>query len=168
MVADRRNFIKAFGGLPLAYYFGSDPVFAQSKLKSPNVLCVYTPHGAQHNHWLPEGNQTNFKLATSLAPLDPYRDDLNIFWGLRNASADSGRDTHVAGMAASFSTNGKNDMPSFDTIMGDYYKQQSNVIRACVQSEAFPGAASTPSPKRFWFSRDSDGAPIPKIGRAHV
>jgi hypothetical protein len=49
---------------------------------------VFFPNGAIMPSWKPTGTGTDYQLSETLKPLDPYRDDLNIFSGL---AQDNGR-----------------------------------------------------------------------------
>jgi len=49
---------------------------------------LYVPNGVNLETWRPTGDETNFQLGTTLAPLEPYRDSLLVLEGL---TLDGGR-----------------------------------------------------------------------------
>jgi hypothetical protein len=64
--------------------------------------CIYFPHGAIMSKWTP-GDSTELELSDILAPLEPYRGQINVISGLEHAQAyGSGATANHNRSAASF------------------------------------------------------------------
>jgi hypothetical protein len=64
------------------------------------LLIVHYPHGVVDDTWNPTGGETDFKLSSSLAPLERYRDRMVIIRGLTNAPDRSKADFHDRAVAS--------------------------------------------------------------------
>lgn len=53
---------------------------------------VYVPNGVNNAHWWPTGAGRDFRLAGSLAPLDPWRADLQVVKGFAHLKANANGD----------------------------------------------------------------------------
>lgn len=53
---------------------------------------VFFPNGAIPAHWWPEGGETNFRLNSTLLPLEPLRRHVQVLGGLEHANANGGKD----------------------------------------------------------------------------
>jgi hypothetical protein len=51
---------------------------AAGDLPRSRLACIYVPHGAVANRWMPAGSDTALALSPTLAALAPYRDRLNV------------------------------------------------------------------------------------------
>ncbi|MBL9200145.1 MAG: DUF1552 domain-containing protein [Opitutaceae bacterium] len=102
---DRRNFLRGLGAciaLPAFASFGAPRAFAQAggaaKLATTatgaplRTAFVFFPNGAIPSAWWPEGGEKDFKLNTTLAPLDPLRNHVQVLGGLDHANAVGGPD----------------------------------------------------------------------------
>ena len=50
------------------------------------------PNGVQQDHWFPEGDVNEFKLNTTMAPLEPIKKHLQVISGLNHEHATPGND----------------------------------------------------------------------------
>ena len=124
----RRNFIKLAAMSPLFPYLRNSVVMAQGAIVSPKLLIIFTPHGVQYDLFKPEGSQKDFQLGPILQSLTPFKDKINIYYGLRNEDFDFGRMGHRRSMAAAITgvsqldSNGRmNQGYSLDQRVGDEY-----------------------------------------------
>lgn len=53
---------------------------------------IYVPNGVNNAHWWPTGSGSDFRLGSSLAALEPHRDDLRIIAGLGHKNANGNGD----------------------------------------------------------------------------
>lgn len=53
---------------------------------------VYFPNGAQQARWWPRGNPDQYNLNTTMAPLQPWQDQLQVIAGLDHLNAEAGPD----------------------------------------------------------------------------
>jgi hypothetical protein len=53
---------------------------------------IYFPNGAQQQHWFPTGDESNFELSPTLAPLGDVRHQIQILTGLDHVNAEPGPD----------------------------------------------------------------------------
>ena len=94
----RRTFLQGLGAtmalplldaMPSATAANTAANTANSDTQAPvRAAFVFFPNGAIMPSWKPTGTGTDYQLSETLKPLDPYRDDLNIFSGL---AQDNGR-----------------------------------------------------------------------------
>src|SRR4051794_39664392 len=49
--------------------------------------CIYFPHGAIMNRWIPAAEGTGFELSEILQPLKPFQSHINVISGLEQAQA---------------------------------------------------------------------------------
>ena len=76
----------------------------------PRLGCLYIPHGATMDLWTPATEGKDFAFSEILAPLEPYREQLNIISGLANEPVgpwegeDSGGAQNHSRAAAAFLT----------------------------------------------------------------
>ncbi len=86
----RRTMLRGAGAaLALPLLDAMVPAFGQRSPGSPRLGFVYVPHGAIMNRWTPETTDRGFEFKDILAPLEPYRERLNIVSGLHHRAADS-------------------------------------------------------------------------------
>ena len=55
------------------------------------LVVVFTPNGFLRDRWLPTGEERDFLLNATMAPLEPFRDQLIIVDGLYNQAAERSR-----------------------------------------------------------------------------
>lgn len=53
---------------------------------------VFFPNGAIPSYWWPEGGESDFRLKSTLLPLEPMRRHLQVLGGLEHANANGGKD----------------------------------------------------------------------------
>jgi hypothetical protein len=84
----RRACLRGAGiSLALPLLEAMDVPKAAAQAESPvRFLCVYSPNGFMMNKWTPAGTTTGplGTLSPLLAPLEPYKADLNVITGLGN------------------------------------------------------------------------------------
>jgi hypothetical protein len=69
----------------------------------PRLGCVYFPHGAIMNRWMPATEGAGFELSEILQPLKPFHGQINVISGLEQAQAyGSGATANHNRSAASF------------------------------------------------------------------
>lgn len=89
----RRTFIKGMGAtVALPFLDAMSPALvAQAKQAAPMRLgFFYVPNGIIDATWFPKGEGSNFELASTLKPLDAFKDRMVILEGLSNHSATLG------------------------------------------------------------------------------
>ncbi len=63
---------------------------------------LYIPNGVNMEFWRPKGNNSNYKLGETFKPMEPHRDDFQIFTGFEQKNASAGGDgpgDHARGVA---------------------------------------------------------------------
>jgi hypothetical protein len=111
----RRALLRGAGGVAIALPFleAMNPRLArgQAAPKAPRrLLNVFTENGVVENNWYPSGTEKNFTMPVSLAPLQPFKDNIIVFEGLdRVASGSNGGGGHQRGKTAAFTGQGNNN-----------------------------------------------------------
>ena len=86
----RRTVLRGLGAsIALPLLDAMVPAFAQSGASTQRLGFVYVPHGAIMDHWTPDEDGRGFTFKTTLEPLAPYRERLNVVSGLHHRAADS-------------------------------------------------------------------------------
>ena len=62
----------------------------------PRLGVVYHPNGVIYENWLPKGTGRDFTLSRTLAPLEPFREQINVFGNLSRAGGKSVTDHAVS------------------------------------------------------------------------
>jgi hypothetical protein len=89
---DRRTFLRG-AGLTVALPLLESMVPAQTPLSrtaaSPKsrLSCIYVPHGATMDKWTPSAEGKGFEFTEILAPLEKYRDRVNVISNTGHAAA---------------------------------------------------------------------------------
>ncbi|MFN3201461.1 MAG: DUF1552 domain-containing protein [Bradymonadia bacterium] len=91
----RRNFIRGAAGglmaLPLLSELGGGVARAQAQEAFPKRFIVFfQPNGTLKELWSPQGQGADMVLPELLAPLTPFKDQLNIFDGVDNTVGHMG------------------------------------------------------------------------------
>ncbi len=102
MTFARRTFLRGLGAsIALPSLVSLRPVTAANaarplaitKTGAPlRTAFVYFPNGAIPAAWWPEGDEQSFQFGQTLAPLQSFRDDIQILKGLEHKSAEGGPD----------------------------------------------------------------------------
>jgi Protein of unknown function (DUF1552) len=97
----RRTFLRGLGTtVALPWLESMVPAFtalAQSSARPPlRFGAVYVPNGASMRHWMPEATATAPDFKTILKPLEPFRDQLNVYGNLSRAGGKSVTDHAVS------------------------------------------------------------------------
>jgi hypothetical protein len=107
----RRTLLRGAGSvLALPLLDAMTPALAQVAATPPRLSCIYIPHGATMAKWTPAQEGKDFAFSEILAPLESYRDYLNVISGLANTPVgpwqgeDSGGAQNHSRAAAAFLT----------------------------------------------------------------
>ena len=90
----RRTLLRGMGAA-IALPFLDSMVAAQTPLRAtpampkPRFLGIYVPHGATMNRWTPATEGTGFEFSEILAPLEGFRDRVNVVTNLYHPAAAS-------------------------------------------------------------------------------
>ncbi len=64
--------------------------------KAPiRMAAMYMPNGVREDMWTPQGEKRAFELSPTLAPLAPFKDELQVYTNLWNANSVSGDGHYV-------------------------------------------------------------------------
>src|SRR5262249_36902736 len=99
----RRHFLRGVGvavALPVLESVGPGRLLAAPEARlaataggaPPRTAFVYFPNGAIPAAWWPTGEGADFKFGRTLAPLEPFRKDVQVLGGLDHKTADPGPD----------------------------------------------------------------------------
>jgi hypothetical protein len=88
----RRTFLRGMGvaiSLPLldSMVPAQTPRAKTAASPKSRLSCIYVPHGATMYKWTPEKEGTGFEFPESLAPLEKYRDRVNVISNLAHPAA---------------------------------------------------------------------------------
>jgi hypothetical protein len=91
----RRTFLNGMGvtiALPLLESMipAATPLAQTSAAGRTRLGCIYIPHGATMDKWTPATDGTGFELSEILAPLEPFRDQVNVISDLSHPQAYGG------------------------------------------------------------------------------
>ena len=104
MNLSRRNFLRGLGACVALPAFASAParIFAAEPGATPlattasgaplRTAFVYFPNGAIPGAWWPKGDESNFELQGTLAPLEAARKHIQVLGGLNHENANPGPD----------------------------------------------------------------------------
>ena len=101
MALPRRMILRGMGAtLALPFLEAMVPALSAAPAPVKRLGFVYVPNGAAPGYWKPKGSGTKFELSPSLAPLEPFRDQLIVPIGLCQLNA-GGTDNgdHTRGLA---------------------------------------------------------------------
>ncbi|HEX4337479.1 MAG TPA: DUF1552 domain-containing protein [Polyangiaceae bacterium] len=100
----RRTLLRGAGGIAIGLPFLDIMARTQRAKADPpaipqRFIVFFTPNGNIRENWTPTGTETDFKLSTILAPLQPFQDKLIVLDGVDNEAAKHGvGDDHMRGM----------------------------------------------------------------------
>src|SRR5947208_142332 len=89
----RRTFLRAAGvtlALPLLDSMAS--AFAATVKAVPRLTFMYIPNGVSPRTWTPTGTGTEFTFSPALAPLEPFRNQINVLTNVAHHCADRQND----------------------------------------------------------------------------
>ncbi len=143
VILERRLFLKAAGlGLaaPLAMHFARSAT-AQSTGAPKRLLIMYVPHGIPPEHFNPrmggDGNDpTQFALDMTnesvLAPLEPYKQYVNVFLGMKYAAGEFGTHEGIVNVLSG-TTFGDTTTPrtTVDQVIGKGLGVKPLILGAC-------------------------------------
>jgi hypothetical protein len=90
----RRTFLRGAGAaLALPLLDAMVPAMAATRLTaakpSLRLAFVYVPNGIIQQNWLPSAEGSKFDFASTMKPLEPFRDRLNVLSGLAQATGNA-------------------------------------------------------------------------------
>jgi hypothetical protein len=90
---DRRTFLRGAGAsLALPFLDAMTPAFAATAKAVPRLAFLYIPNGVNPHTWTPEGTGKEFSFSPALAPLEPFKNQVNVFTNLSHHAADRQND----------------------------------------------------------------------------
>lgn len=98
----RRGFLRGLGAaVALPSLESMRPLLAATTTKGVGLTAngsplrmayIYTPNGVNTETWFPRGRGSSYKLSESMAPLEEFRDDMQIVSGFAHENAENGGD----------------------------------------------------------------------------
>ena len=86
----RRTFLRGMGAtVALPFLDAMTPAFASPSKPVPRVAFVYTANGVIMRDWTPAAEGTGFAFSKTLAPVEPFRDDLLVLTGLAHRNGEA-------------------------------------------------------------------------------
>jgi hypothetical protein len=90
---NRRTFLRAAGvTLALPMLDAMTPAFAATTKRVPRIAFLYIPNGVNPNTWSPSGSGKQFEFSPVMAPLEPFKDTVNVFTNVAHHCADRQND----------------------------------------------------------------------------
>jgi hypothetical protein len=88
----RRTVLKAVGATVALPWLESVPAFAEAPAKKApqRFACMFIGDGISPPHWWAKGSGAAMELGSSLQPLAPFREKINVVNGLWNKEGDGG------------------------------------------------------------------------------
>ena len=86
----RRTFLRGMGAtVALPFLDAMTPAFASPSKPVPRVAFVYTANGVIMGDWTPATEGAGFAFSKTLAPVEPFRDDLLVLTGLAHRNGEA-------------------------------------------------------------------------------
>ena len=86
----RRTFLRGMGAtVALPFLDAMTPAFASPSKPVPRVAFVYTANGVIMRDWMPAAEGAGFAFSKTLAPVEPFRDDLLVLTGLAHRNGEA-------------------------------------------------------------------------------
>ena len=86
----RRTFLRGMGAtVALPFLDAMTPAFASPSKPVPRVAFVYTANGVIMRDWTPATEGAGFAFSKTLAPVEPFRDDLLVLTGLAHRNGEA-------------------------------------------------------------------------------
>ena len=86
----RRTFLRGMGAtVALPFLDAMTPAFASPSKPVPRVAFVYTANGVIMGDWTPAAEGAGFAFSKTLAPVEPFRDDLLVLTGLAHRNGEA-------------------------------------------------------------------------------
>ena len=96
----RRTFLRGMGvTMALPLLDAMTPALASAPKPVVRLGFVYVPNGIIMNKWTPTGEGADFQFASTMKPLEAFRERLLVFSGLAQAIAGLSGDHHLARLA---------------------------------------------------------------------
>jgi Protein of unknown function (DUF1552) len=86
----RRTLLKSLAATVAMPWLESVPALAAAPKPPQRFACLFIGDGISPPHWWSKGDGANMELGSSLAPLAPFREKINVINGLRNKEGDGG------------------------------------------------------------------------------
>jgi hypothetical protein len=128
----RRTLLQGLGVTLALPWLESVPVWAETtKAKTPQrFACMFIGDGISPPHWWAKGNGPAMELGSSLEPLTPFKEQLNVIHGLFNKEGDGGHarctGNILSGAALHRGRTIKGGV-SMDQLLAQHYEEESAV-----------------------------------------
>lgn len=91
MALPRRTFLRGMGvSLALPLLDAMAPALSATPKAIPRLGFFYVPNGIMLDKFFPTGDPTTWEVSPIVQPLEPYRDQLNVYYGLASHEASRG------------------------------------------------------------------------------
>ncbi|MCE9562664.1 MAG: DUF1552 domain-containing protein [Planctomycetes bacterium] len=137
----RRVALQAIGATVALPWLESMPVFAgEAAKKAPQrFACMFIGDGISPPHWWSKGNGAAMELGSSLEPLAPFKEKINVINGLHNKEGDGGHakctGNILSGAALQRGRTIKGGV-SMDQLLAKHYEEetaQPSLVLGCEQ-----------------------------------
>ena len=86
----RRTFLRGMGTtIALPFLDAMTPAFAAPSTPATRVAFIYTANGVIMGDWTPAAEGAGFEFTKTLAPVEPFRDDLLVVTGLAHRNGEA-------------------------------------------------------------------------------
>ncbi|MBA4188647.1 MAG: hypothetical protein C0467_11665 [Planctomycetaceae bacterium] len=137
----RRLMLKGLGASVALPWLESVPVFAgEAAKKAPQrFACLFIGDGISPPHWWAKGKGADMELGSSLTPLAPFKEKINVINGLHNKEGDGGHakctGNILSGAALTRGRTIKGGV-SMDQMLAKHYEEetaQPSLVLGCEQ-----------------------------------
>ena len=88
---ERRTFLGGLGSMvALPFLDAMAPALSAATVQPKRLGFVYFPNGAIMDQWIPKTTGSGFEFPSTLAPLEPFRDQLVVIGNLARAGTTIG------------------------------------------------------------------------------
>jgi len=138
---NRRTVLKGIGATVALPWLESMPAFAAAPAKAPpkRFACMFIGDGISPPHWWAKGEGAAMELGSSLEPLAPFKEKLNVIHGLWNREGDGGHakctGNILSGAALQRGRTIKGGV-SMDQLLAKHYEEetaQPSLVLGCEQ-----------------------------------
>ncbi|MFO0804358.1 MAG: DUF1552 domain-containing protein [Gemmataceae bacterium] len=138
---NRRTVLKGLGATVALPWLESVPAFADvpKKLPPKRFACLFIGDGISPPHWWAKGQGADMELGSSLEPLAPFKEKINVIHGLWNREGDGGHakctGNILSGAALQRGRTIKGGV-SMDQLLAKHYEEetaQPSLVLGCEQ-----------------------------------
>jgi hypothetical protein len=138
----------------------------------PRLACFYIPHGAVMRHWTPATEGAGFQFTQTLAPLEPFRERINVVsdlalplaYGTDGAGGEHARSSAVYLSGAPVIMDGQARLgPTVDQVAARHIGQDTPLpsLELCIEDGGLQCGAGGACAFSNTISWQSDVAPLP-------